>query len=211
MQVRERRVLVVDDEENVRELLKRILEERGYEVTTAANGNEAVYKLSLGEAGVVLLDIRMPGMSGLEVLSMITADQLERCVIMITAVTDTQTAVEAMKMGAYDYITKPFNKDEVLRKMQEAIERWNRQLQEKLHYHKLCESITEQTQRMRMQFIELVHSLAREHKLLHELAAKQTDGGKSLLSRLPEGLQQPMPSVEEFRDALLRIMMSRKT
>ncbi len=68
------RVLVVDDEESVRNLLQRILGEPGYQVTTAANGKEALYKVSLGEAEVVLLDIKMPGMSGIEVLSKLSAD-----------------------------------------------------------------------------------------------------------------------------------------
>jgi len=108
------RVLVVDDEESVRNLLQRILEGPGYQVTTVANGKEALYKVSLGEVEVVLLDIKMPEMSGLEVLSKLSADSPDTCVIMVTSVIDTETAVEAMKMGAYDYIIKPFDRDDVL-------------------------------------------------------------------------------------------------
>ena len=200
------RLLVVDDEESVRNLLQRILEGAGYQVTTAADGKEALYKVSLGEAEVVLLDIKMSGMSGIEVLSKLSADSPDICVIMVTSIVDTETAIEAMKMGAYDYIIKPFDRDDVLQKVLTAIERWKRQLKEKQRYLKLQESITEKTQKMQEQFTELIHSLSREHKLLCELTAKQGKGGKSLLSGLPRELQEPIPSVEEFKDALLRIL-----
>jgi len=200
------RILVVDDEKTVRKFLQRTLQEAGYDVATAADGEEALYSVHQQEVGVVLLDIKMPGMSGIEVLGKLTADWPDICVIMATAVADTQTAVEAMKMGAYDYITKPFNRDDVVKKMQEAIAKWSHQLKDKGHYLQLKESITERTQRMQEQFTELVNSLAREHKLLQKLATMQARGGKSLLSELPPELQEPISTVEEFRDALLRIL-----
>ncbi len=200
------RVLVVDDEEGVRNLLQRILEGVGYQVTTAANGKEALYKVSLGETELVLLDIKMPEMSGIEVLSKLTADSPDICAIMVTSVAETETAVEAMKLGAYDYILKPFDQDDVVQKVLKAIERWKCQLREKHRYLELQKSIMEKTQLMQEQFTELVNSLARENQLLHELAGRQAGGGKELLSKLPKELQEPMSSVEEFKDALLRIM-----
>ncbi|HEY82459.1 MAG TPA: response regulator [Dehalococcoidia bacterium] len=200
------RILVVDDEEGVRNLLQRILQERGYDVLTAADGEEALYVVSQGEADVVLLDIKMPGMSGLEVLDELAAQYPDTCVVMVTAVADTETAVSALKRGAYDYITKPFNRDSVIQKVQEAIQKWSQRLQDKRRYLQLKESFTEQTKRMQEQFAELVNSLAREHRLLHELAARQGKAGKALLSELPQELQEPMASVEEFRNALLRIL-----
>jgi len=117
------RILVVDDEEPVRNLLRRILGEAGYNVDTAATGQEALDKVSQLNAGVVLLDIKMPGMSGMEVLQQITTTWPETCVVMATAAGDAQTAVEAMKAGAYDYITKPFNRDDVVLKVQKAVEK----------------------------------------------------------------------------------------
>lgn len=117
------RILVVDDEEPVRNLLRRILGEAGYNVDTAATGQEALDKVSQLNAGVVLLDIKMPGMSGTEVLQQITTNWPETCVVMATAAGDAQTAVEAMKAGAYDYITKPFNRDDVVLKVQKAVEK----------------------------------------------------------------------------------------
>ncbi|MFC1984912.1 response regulator [Chloroflexota bacterium] len=206
MTIEPERILVVDDEETVRNLLQRILEETGYTVTTATNGQEAIYKLSLGEAKIMLLDMKMPGMSGIEVLQKLEAEWPKYCILMVTAVTDLQTAVDALKLGACDYITKPFDRDDVKQKLVKAIQKHNRLRQDKKRYDQLQKSIVEQTGRMQEQFTELVSSLARENKLVHQLAAGQPDGGKAMLSKLPKELQEPISSVEEYRDALIRIL-----
>ncbi|MFC2003751.1 response regulator [Chloroflexota bacterium] len=116
-------VLVVDDEEAIRTLLKRTLTEAGYDVVAVANGQEALDKASQLQVRVVLSDIRMPGMSGVELLRKLTADHPDICIIMATAVADTQTAVDAMKLGAYDYISKPFNQDDLVMRVRKAIEK----------------------------------------------------------------------------------------
>ena len=206
MTTEQERILVVDDEEAVRNLLQRILEEAGYAVTTAANGQEALYKLSLGEAKVMLLDMKMPGISGIEVLQKLTDDWPNYCVIMVTAVTDLQNAVDALKLGAYDYITKPFDQHDVKEKLGKALTKYHRLIQEKSRYEQLQNNITEQTGRMQEQFEELVSSLSREHVLLHKLASGQSDGGKALLSKLPKELQEPISTADEFREAMLRIL-----
>lgn len=200
------KVLVVDDEETIRTLFQRILQAAGYNVATAADGKEALTVMADGGIDVVLLDIKMPGLSGVDVLGKISTDWPDSCVIMVTAVVDVQTAVKAMKLGAYDYITKPFDQNEVLQKIRGAVARWQEQLQEKKQYLQLQQNIAEQTTLMQANFNELVKSLAREHQLLQQLAAKQGTGGKSLLSGLPPELQKPIASVAEFRDALLRIL-----
>ncbi len=193
------RVLVVDDEETVRVLLQRILQAAGYEAVTAANGKEALSVIADGGIDVVMLDIKMPGLSGVEVLGKISVDWPDLCVIMVTAVADAQTAVTAMKLGAYDYITKPFDQDEALRKIRQAVVNWQERLT-------LRQNIAEKTERLQENFAELVASLSREHRLLQQMAAKEGTGGKSLLSGLPPELQKPIASVEEFRDALLKIL-----
>ena len=167
------RVLVVDDEETVRDLLQRVMKEAGYDVVTAANGQEALDKVSQLNAGVVLLDIIMQGMSGMEVLQQITTNWPETCGVMISAVADTQNAVDAMKLGAYDYIIKPFDLDEVVRKVQEAIEKRKLQLRRRHFFVDLQQSVTEQSERRQEQFNELVRNLAREHKMIYEFAMKQ--------------------------------------
>ena len=101
--------------------------------------------MSQREVEVVLLDVKMPGMSGLEVLGKLTTDWPDICVIMATAVADVQTAVETMKMGADDYITKPFNLDDLVLKVQKAIEKRNLQLRNKRLLLELQQSIKEQS------------------------------------------------------------------
>ncbi|MBI4334382.1 MAG: response regulator [Chloroflexi bacterium] len=200
------KILVVDDEEMVRKLLQTTLRQAGYEVATAEDGNKALNEVSSGGANVIILDIKMPGLSGMEVLRRLTAHWPAYCVIMITAIADIETAVEAMKLGAYDYMTKPFDLSRVNQKVQNAISKWRSDKQEKDRYVELSESVAKQAEQMQTQFIELVQSLGREHKLLRELAARQPDRGKAMLSRLPQELQEPISSFEDFRDAMLRIL-----
>ncbi len=204
------RVLVVDDEEAVRNLLRRTLEDIGYDVLAVSNGEEALFKMTQQEFEVVFLDIKMPGMSGIEVLGKITIDWPDTCVIMATGVSDVATTVESMQMGAYDYITKPFDRDDLVYKVQRAIEKRGLELKNKRLMLELQRSVKEQADRMQSQFNDLVNSLAREHKLLHELAVKQPENAKTLLSKLPPELQGPIDSFDEFREALLKILRGGK-
>ncbi len=130
-------VLVVDDEETIRTLLKRILESAGYPVVTAGDGEEALRILSQQGFELALLDVRMPGITGLELLGKITTDWPDTGVIMVTAVAELQTAVEAMKLGAYDYLTKPFNREELVEKVRKANDKRKRQTEDRHHYQEL--------------------------------------------------------------------------
>jgi DNA-binding NtrC family response regulator len=107
------RVLVVDDEASVRESLRLILKERA-DVTLAASGEVALESISAGRFDVILLDILIPGRDGLEILECIRALTNAPQVIMLTATKTVKTAVRAMKLGAFDYVTKPFDIDELL-------------------------------------------------------------------------------------------------
>jgi len=106
-------VLVVDDEQSVTDLLSIALEDEGYSCITAATGEDALKKLPMGNVDVVLLDLRLPGISGMDVLRAIKSTYPGTAVIVVTASGDAQTAVEAMKIGAVDYITKPFELERV--------------------------------------------------------------------------------------------------
>jgi two-component system response regulator PilR (NtrC family) len=107
------RILVVDDEPGIREFLQIMLEREGYEVSSAENGTDAISRFKKKKFDVVIADIKMPKVSGLEVLSSVKEISPETKVIMITAHASFESAVEAMNQGAYDYITKPFNVDEI--------------------------------------------------------------------------------------------------
>src|SRR6266550_8357877 len=114
-------VLVVDDDHGVRESFRLILEDR-YEVLEAADGRQALDRLRASPVDLVLLDIRLPEMDGIEVLERMKAidDGVE--VILVTAVKTVRTAVAAMKLGAFDYLTKPFEEDELLQLIRRALD-----------------------------------------------------------------------------------------
>ena len=107
-----RSVLIVDDEIGARESLKMILK-NDYEVSLARNAEEAFSKIKEHSPDVILLDILLPDLDGLKVLERIKQNDPDMVVIMITATNTVNTAVEAMKLGAYDYVTKPFDIDQL--------------------------------------------------------------------------------------------------
>jgi len=106
-------ILIVDDEKSMREFLKILLVKEGYEVLAAPDGEQALAMLAGNRVDLVITDIRMPGISGLELLAKIKDENEDIPVIMITAFASPNDAVQAMKDGAYDYISKPFNVDEI--------------------------------------------------------------------------------------------------
>ena len=107
------RILVVDDEESIREFLEIMLKKEGYEPTTAEDGMQALEIMKKKSFDLVISDLQMPNLNGIDLLKKIKDQDPEMLFMMITAFGTTETAVEAMKLGAYDYITKPFKIDEV--------------------------------------------------------------------------------------------------
>jgi len=107
-------ILIVDDEENVSRLLNKIFTKEGYITHIANNGKEALKVIDSNEIDIVISDIKMPGMTGIELLKNIRSIDPAIQVIMITAFATLETAIDALRMGAKDYITKPFNIDDVL-------------------------------------------------------------------------------------------------
>jgi DNA-binding NtrC family response regulator len=116
------RILVVDDDESLRRVTEVQLQQGGYQVLTAASGQEALDLLQKGPVELVVTDLKMPGMSGLELLKRIRADYPELVVIMVTAFGTIENAVEAMRAGAYDYVTKPVHIDELKLTIGRALE-----------------------------------------------------------------------------------------
>lgn len=115
------RVLIVDDEAVIRDGLKRVLEGQNFSVDTCASGYRAIEILQQREFDLIITDLKMPGMSGIEVLKSVRALQPDIPVILITGYATIDTAVEAMKNGASDYISKPFAPDLLLEKVQNSL------------------------------------------------------------------------------------------
>ncbi|GLI38584.1 sigma-54 dependent transcriptional regulator [Geobacter hydrogenophilus] len=120
--MRKTKILVVDDEHLIRWSLEQNLKKQGYEVVSAGNGEDALRIVRDEQPDLVLLDIQLPGISGLEVLAKIKEHDEEIIVIMVTAHGALETAVHAMRLGAFDYINKPFNLDEMAIVIRKALE-----------------------------------------------------------------------------------------
>ena len=130
-------ILAVDDEEDVRDLYTTILSEEGHRVITASNGTEAVEKVRKEKPDLIILDLKMPGMDGTEVLKEIRDEIDGILVIIATAYPSLETSIEAIKVGVYDYLVKPFSPKDlraVIKKATEKIRlvRENKQLLEEL-------------------------------------------------------------------------------
>ena len=106
-----KKILVVDDEQVVCNMLKKFLVKKGYKTTTVLSGEEAIKKVKKEKPHIVLLDIRMPGMDGIETLKRIRQIDKEVGVVMVTVVNKDDTGRKCMELGAYDYITKPCSLD----------------------------------------------------------------------------------------------------
>src|SRR6476661_4646438 len=148
-----RRVLVVDDEENLRLVLRTLLKRQGYEVETAESGEQALTLVDTFGPDVILTDVRMPKMGGLDLLATLRAKQHTATVIVMSAYGNVDLALEAMKAGAYDYIQKPFKAEEVLltlRKAEEreSLRRENRALRQEIRKESLFEEILAKSPQM---------------------------------------------------------------
>ncbi|HYS77212.1 MAG TPA: sigma-54 dependent transcriptional regulator [Candidatus Dormibacteraeota bacterium] len=140
------RVLIVDDEKGMRDFLSIMLKKEGYAVAVSESADKAAELIAKGDLDLVISDISMPGRSGLEVLKQTKATNPETPVIMITAYASTESAIEALKLGAYDYIIKPFDVEEMKTVVRNALEKrrlenenrvLKRELKEKLRFDEM--------------------------------------------------------------------------
>jgi two-component system response regulator AtoC len=149
-----KKILVVDDEENLRHMLQVVLGRQGYVVDGAANGEEALRFAQASSYDFILCDIRMPVVDGPEFLRRALASGIHSTIVMMSAYGTVDTAIECMKLGAYDYISKPFKNDEILLVLKKAEEREtlkeeNRRLREDMAREYSFSSIVGKTERMR--------------------------------------------------------------
>ncbi|BBA69843.1 sigma-54-dependent transcriptional regulator [Geobacter sulfurreducens] len=147
------RVLIVDDDVSLRRVLEYNLQEEGYDVITAGSGEEGLRLFDERSPALVVTDLKMPGMGGFRLLQEVKGRSPETAVIVITAFGAVETAVDAMKAGAYDYITKPFNRDALKLTVKKALEmlglsRENRRLREALTEREDYRSIVGISRRM---------------------------------------------------------------
>ena len=180
------RVLVIDDERSQRDILEVILEGEGYEVVTANNGRHAIALLTEQPAfDVALTDLKMPDMNGIVLLTELLKAQPGLCVVLMTAHGSIDTAVEAMKKGAFDYLTKPLERDELLLVLKRAMERLqllreNRMLHDQLRDRFRIENIIGSHGTMQDVF-RVAHKVAASSSTL--LIYGESGTGKELVAR----------------------------
>jgi len=160
MSYKKARLLIVDDEPLVLDVLSRKLTREGYRCATSSSGEDALKKLARYRFDLLLCDIRMPGKDGMELLREIQGNYSDTAVIMITAVADVQTAIKAMKMGAYDYIIKPFDLDMVVVSVDRALDKRRLMLENRNYQLHLENEVERQTGKVREGFLDAVKSLA---------------------------------------------------
>lgn len=153
-------ILIVDDEELVRELLYQKLSGEGYQCQKAGSAAQALDELKSNPVALVILDIKMPGKSGMELLPDLRVKYPDTAVIMATAIADAGTAIRCMRGGAYDYITKPFNLDEVVLSVGRALERRRLELENRDYQQHLEQRVEEQARKIRASFINAITALA---------------------------------------------------
>ncbi len=159
-----KKILVVDDEIGIRQSLKKILEKEGFDVVTASNGDEAFKLIRGSDIDLLISDIRMAGMDGLELLKVCKSISPYTEVIMITGYASVDTAVDSMKQGAYDYITKPFKKADILKAVGKAIEKQiltmdNVKMKERIEAIESTPLIETASPKMK-KLVEIVHQVA---------------------------------------------------
>ena len=185
MVLEKKRILVVDDEENMRHMLQVMLKKLGYLAESAANGAEALEKASSGNYAFILCDIRMPTMDGREFLNGCAQAGIGATVIMMSAYGSVDDAIDCMKLGAYDYISKPFNSEEILLVLKKAEERErlkdeNRRLREEVGRCCSLGNIISRSDRM-AEIFRLVGKLA-DYKTT-VLILGESGTGKELIAR----------------------------
>jgi putative two-component system response regulator len=161
IQAPQAQVLVVDDETLVRELLASWLGRAGYQCFTAASPAEAWAMLQVQPFDLVTLDISMPGGSGLDLLDRIKSEQPDIAAIMLTAEGDTAKAIRALSAGAYGYLLKPIEKQELLIQAKNALERRNMVIEKRLYTQNLESKVREQTQTIRLAYEQTIHRLVK--------------------------------------------------
>jgi two-component system sensor histidine kinase/response regulator len=176
-------ILVIDDERGLREGCRRALARYGYPVDVAATGREGLALVREGKHGLVLLDVMMPDVSGIELLATIREQDPEIVCIIITGYATVELAIEAMKLGAYDFLAKPFSDDNLLLAVQKALEK--RRLEQKAR---------------RLQWVEEeAERLGREKDLLEELDRVKS----AFMRKVAHELRAPIAAIESFMLSIL--------
>jgi DNA-binding NtrC family response regulator len=179
-------VLVVDDEDGIRQALTRFLTRLGYDVQAASNAKEALELLSAHHPQAMLCDIRMPETSGVELLPKVLAQDPDLAVLMLTAIDEPRTAIECLKLGAYDYLIKPVDLEELELSLQHALRQRQLEVDRRELEQWLAREVAVRTRELEER------SAAIEEVALDALAAaRDWEGTEAALTKLAAELGAP--------------------
>src|SRR5437867_3361469 len=185
-------VLVVDDEEGIRQALTRFLSRLGYHVQAASNAGEALQQLAAHHPQAMLCDIRMPETSGVELLPKVLAQDPDLAVLMLTAIDEPRTAIECLKLGAYDYLIKPVDLEELELSLQHALRQRQLEVDRRELEQWLAREVAVRTRDLEERSAEIDEGV-----LGAVAAARYRAGAEAALSRLAEELGSPREELAE--------------
>jgi DNA-binding NtrC family response regulator len=192
-------VLIVDDDESITDLLSAGLEENeGYHCLAVTTGEDALERLFRNNIDVMLLDLRLPGISGMDVLGDVRLAYPDTPVIVITGVGDVQTAVEAMKLGAADYITKPFDIRRVENSIESALEAATKH-GSKLHSRRFRDNTSDETSRWAIDLDSIARGVGMRLDSLIGTAITQTVVDKTVATAQSMGI--PESQISQWLDS----------
>src|SRR5881628_594014 len=183
-------VLVVDDEDGIRQALDRFLTRLGYRVLQATSGPEALDRQAAEQPEVMLSDIRMPNMTGVELVPKALAQDSDLAIIMLTAIDEPRTAIECMKLGAYDYLIKPVDLDELEMSLQGALRLRQLEIDRRELEQWLAREVA-----VRTRDLEERTTVAEEVALTALAAAGDWPGERQAVEKLAEALGSPADEI----------------
>lgn len=192
-------ILIVDDENTVRRLLQRTLAREGYQCQQAGNADQAVDVLLNSTVDLVILDITMPGKTGVELLPEIKLRYPDTAIIMATAITNTQTAIQCMKKGAYDYLTKPFLLEEVIFSVGRALEKRRLEIENRDYHQYLEEKVQAQAKKIRATFMNAVTALANALEAKDKYTSGHSQRVANISIAISKRLNLPQDSIKKIR------------
>ena len=182
------RCLIVDDEPRLRQVLARLMRGDGFDCAEAGSGVEALEALERTPVPLLLTDLRMPRMDGLELLRHVRDRYPDTAVVMITAVADVDSAVQALSLGATDYLTKPFHLDEVRARVAQALEKRRLRMENRDYQERLEERVAQQARRIEELFLAAIQSLVESLEVKDPYTRGHSDRVSRYSATIAEGL-----------------------
>ena len=201
-----RRVLVVDDEESIRNAIGKFLKARGYDVAVAVNGAEALETLQRERFDALLCDVRMPGMSGTEVVPRALELRPDLAVLMLTAVNDAPTATEVLAQGAMDYLMKPVELDELVKAVERALRKRELEIQQRNVERMIREEVALRTEELRREqeqlaqiSISIVRALVNAQEAKDPFLRGHSQRVAAMSAAIASAMGLPDDAVEDLR------------